>query len=336
MDYIDNVYVINMKESKDRLQNMTNQIPIIGKPFIRIPATIGKNLNFKDIKDQTTFFCRNFCSLSMIGIFMSHYKTWQTILENNDKYALIMEDDCELIPDFQKELKKVLDELFKVDPDFDFLYLSCGGACDIQKDYNIINLFQKYAITNVIPKNGSKHNKYSFIPEVPIGFNCYIVSNNCVKKLLKYMKIISYHVDITFLNFQDKFKIYASSKLLAYQHSTSTQSTQTEPFPIILNKILDNYKCKKKISYSYYMSAPLFSIYKFNFTTYLLIIILIALIIPKPFKQLFLYFIWLYLIIELLYNPYNISYIIFWIIIINSIILSLSDKNSNFLQKTKI
>jgi GR25 family glycosyltransferase involved in LPS biosynthesis len=324
MEYIDNVYVINMDESKDRLQNMITQIPIIGKPFIRIPAIVGKDLNFKDIKDKTNFFCRNFCSLSMIGIFMSHYKTWQTILQNNDKFSLIMEDDCELIPDFKKELKKVLDELFINDPDFDFLYLSCGGACDKNKDYNIINLVQKYAITNVTNKTGYKTNKFSFIPEVPVGFNCYIVSNNCVKKLLKYMKTISYHVDVAFLNFEDKFKIYSSSKLLAYQYSTFSQSTQTEPFPIMLNKILDNYKCKKKIAYSYYMSAPLFSIYNFNFTTYLLIIILITLILPNPFKQLFLYFIWIYLIIELIYNPNNISYIIFWVIIIQAIIIIFS------------
>ena len=150
--------------------------------------------------------------------------------------------------------------------------------------------------------------------------------------MLKYMKTVNYHVDVSFLNFQDKFKIYASSKLLAYQYSTSSQSTQTEPFPANLNKILDNYKCKKKISYSYYMSAPLFSIYKFNVTTYLLIIILIILIIPKPHKQLFLYFLWIYLLIELIYNPYNISYILFWTIIFNSIILAFYKNDLNLLN----
>jgi hypothetical protein len=150
------------------------------------------------------------------------------------------------------------------------------------------------------------------------------------------MKTISYHVDIAFLNFEDKFKIYSSSKLLAYQYSTSVQSTQTEPFPIMLNKILDNYKCKKKIAYSYYMSAPLFSIYNFNFTTYLLIIILITLILPNPFKQLFLYFIWVYLIIELIYNPNNISYIIFWVIIIQTIIIIFSKNEKPFLNNKSL
>jgi GR25 family glycosyltransferase involved in LPS biosynthesis len=336
MEYIDNIYIINIDESKDRLKNMVNQIPIIGKPFIRIPAIVGKNLNSKEINAKTNLFCRTFCSLSMIGIFMSHYNTWETILTNNDNYALIMEDDSELIPDFQTEVKKVLDELFIIDPDFDFVYLSCGGACDKNKDYNIINLFQKSQLPNVTSKINNINNKYSFVPETPTGFNCYIVSNNCAKKLVQYMKTITYHVDVTFLEFQDKFKIYASSKLLAYQYSSSSQSTQTEEFPAILNKILDNYKCKKKIAYSYYMSAPLFSIYNFNFTTYLLIIIMIILILPKPFKQWFLAFIWMYLIIELLYNPYNIYYIIFWIIIIQTIIIIFSKNGKPFLNNKSL
>jgi hypothetical protein len=135
------------------------------------------------------------------------------------------------------------------------------------------------------------------------------------------MKTITYHVDVAFLNLQDKFKIYASSKLLAYQYASAEQSTQTEQFPIILNNILNNYKCTKKIAYSYYMSTPLFYIYKFNFTTYILILLLIILIIPKPFKQTFVYIIFLYLTIEFLYCPTNISYIIYWFIIIYSVFL---------------
>lgn len=328
MESINNIYVINLDRDTDRLQNMVNQIHIMGKQFIRIPAIDGKLLTenstqtFDNSINNINFFCQYFCSPSMIGIFMSHYKTWETVLKNNDKYALIMEDDCELIPDFQKELKNVLDELFIIDPDFDFLYLSCGGACDINKNYNIINIIQKLFITNVTNKISNNINtKYIFVPETPVGFNCYIISQNCVKKLLKYMKTITYHVDVAFLNVQDKFKIYASSKILAYQYASASQSTQTEQFPIILNNILNNYKCKKHIAYSYYMSTPLFYIYKFNFTTYLLIIILVILIIPKQFKPIFVYIIFLYLIVEFLYYPANISYILYWFIIIYSIFL---------------
>lgn len=316
MDKIDNIYIINLDKDKDRLDNMKRQMNKIGKSFIRISGVDGKLLTFKDI-DNTNFFCKYFCSPSMIGIFMSHYKTWQKVLENRDNLALIMEDDCELVDDFQIQLKYVLDELFTIDPDFDFLYLSCGGACDIDKNYNFINIVQKLFLTNIQTKIKDDINtKFIFVPETPIGFNCYIVSQKCVKKLLKYMEKITYHVDVAFLNLQDKFKIYASSKILAYQYASATQSTQTEHFPVILNTILDNYKCKKRVSYSYYMSTPLFYIYKYNFTTYLLIIILIILVIPQPFKQIFVYIIWIYLFIEFIYYPLNIEYIIYWIIII--------------------
>ena len=317
MNKIDNVYIINLDKDTGRLENMKQQISKIGKSFIRIPGVNGKLLTFKEINNTTNLFCNYFCSPSMIGIFMSHYKTWQKVLENGDDYALIMEDDCELVDDFQIQLKYVLDELFTIDPDFDFLYLSCGGACDIAQNYNIINSVQKLFLANVENKiNHEIKSDYIFIPETPVGFNCYIVSKKCVKKLLKYLQTISYHVDVSFLNFQDKFNIYASSKMLAYQYASATQSTQTENFPVILNNILDNYKCSKQVSYSYYMSTPLFYIYKYNFTTYLLIIILTIIFLPQSIKSIFIYIIWLYMLIEFIYYPQNIQYILYWLIMI--------------------
>lgn len=85
-----------MDKSKDRLENMEKQIPKLGRQFKRIPAVDGSKLSKKQLKKYTTKFCRYFCSKSMIGCFLSHKKTWQTIVNNNDAYALILEDDCHL------------------------------------------------------------------------------------------------------------------------------------------------------------------------------------------------------------------------------------------------
>ena len=136
MEYIDNVYVINMEESKDRLTAMNKQIPTLGKQFIRIDAINGKNLSSEDRKNATTFLCNNFCTPSMIGISMSHKKAWKTMIENGDRYAIIMEDDAELIPQFQSELQLCLDELMVKNKDWEFIYLGCFGACDKNKDYD--------------------------------------------------------------------------------------------------------------------------------------------------------------------------------------------------------
>lgn len=310
MEYIDNVYVINMDKSTDRLKHMEDQIDIIGKPFNRISAFVGKDMTKEEIKNNSTTACSLFCTSSMIGIFMSHKKAWETIINNNDKYGMIMEDDCSLIPSFQEDLKKCIDELFIVDPEWDFLYLGCFGGCNKNKEeYDYITQLQIMFANKINPK---PPNMYSFTPEAPIGFHCYIISQKCAKTLLKIMDKVSYHVDVAFLNYANKFNVYSSSKTLAYQYSNSDNSTQTENFPVILNKILDNFTCKKKISYSYYFSSPIFGIYKYNINMYLILLLLISLFTPNDYRIYLSFIFILYFIIEIVINISNYHYIIFW------------------------
>lgn len=155
-------------------------------------------------------------------------------------------------------------------------------------------------------------NVYTFTPESPVGFHCYIVSQNCAKKLLKYMDKSSYHVDVAMLNHAHKLNIYASSKTLAFQYTNADSSTQTEGFPIILNKILDKYKCRKNISYSYYFSAPIFGISKYNVNSYLILLLLLTVLTPSNSKLYVACGLIFYFILELYINIYNYNYILFW------------------------
>ena len=320
MNYVDNVYVINMDNSSDRLEIMKSQIDIIGKPFNRISAVVGKNLKKEDIKNETTSLCNLICTNTMIGIFMSHKKTWETIINNNDKYAMIMEDDCSLIPTFKEDLKECLDELFIVDPEWDFLYVGCFGGCDPDTSrYTLIEKLQNIVLNKNIKKK--QNNLYSFTPETPIGFHCYIISQKCAKKMLKVLNKVSYHVDVAFLNNAKTFNIYACSKTLAYQYSTSKNSSQTENFPIILNSLFENIKCRKEITYSYYLSSPIIGIYKYNINTYLLIFLIIALITPYSYKNYLFYIFTLYFLLELIIKTSNYHYIMFWSILILSIFI---------------
>lgn len=319
MEYIDNVYVINMDKSTDRLKHIEDQVDIIGKPFKRISAVVGKDMTREEVKNKSNMLCSLFCTSSMIGIFMSHKKAWENIVNNNDNYGMIMEDDCSLIPSFQEDLKKCIDELFIVDPEWDFLYLGCFGGCNKNpEEYDLITKIQIFSMKKINPK---PPNVYSFTPESPIGFHCYIISQKCAKQLLQIMNKVSYHVDVAFLDHANEFNVYSSSKTLAYQYSNAENSTQTENFPVILNKILDNFKCKKKISYSYYYSAPIFGIYKYNVNPYLILVLLITLLTPNDYKIHLGFIFFLYFLIELCMNISNYHYIMFWSTCIITVII---------------
>lgn len=311
-NYIDNAYVINMDESQDRMRTMMSQESKLGINITRVPAIVGKDLSTDEIEKVSTTFCRYFCTRTMIAIFLSHKASWQMMIDRGDKHAIIMEDDCELDKSFGKEVSKTLDELSVVDPEWDFIYFGYMGACDPNKDYNIIARVQKLFTTNI--KSNRPNNTYSFIPESPFGFHCYAISQKCARKMLTFMEKVSYHVDVAFLNYSKYFSIYANTRPLAYQYSTPGNSSQTSDFPILLNRYFDKITCDKGITYGYYFSAPVLAIYKYNVNAYLLILLALILVTPNEYKEIFFIIVFSYLILELGTNKHNYEYIIFWLL----------------------
>lgn len=303
MNYIDNVYVINMDKSIDRLNNIKKQEPILGKKITRIPAIDGKTLSKQEINDNSTKLCSTFCSNSMIGCFLSHKKTWQSVVDNGDEYAIVMEDDCELIKDtdgnFQVELKKILDELIPSKPDF--IYLGCFGACDPYKKYDLLTYVSLQTMSKI--KQSSVNYVHSFIPESPVGFHCYVISNSAAKRMINIMPKADFHVDVTFLKYASNFKVYAASKQLAFQAASTTTSTQTSSFPKSINYILDKIKTDKGVSIGYYFSCPLFVIGNYNITFLYLIYLLLVLFFRIDLFVLFL-------LLEYTLNPSK--EILFW------------------------
>jgi GR25 family glycosyltransferase involved in LPS biosynthesis len=317
MEYIDNVYVINMDRSSDRLQLISENMRKLNIPFTRINAVDGQKLSESEIKNQTTLLCSYFCTLAMIGIFLSHKKTWETIVQNNDKYAIVMEDDCELIDTFKTDLKIIMDELILHNPDF--IYLGCMGDCNYNNDIVLepMALFNKFMLPR-LTKSSSNELKYSFVPRSPLGFHCYIISNDCAKRLLEIMNKVDNHVDFSFLKIGNDFNIFASKKNIGNQFGSADQTTQIScTFPITLNSISKNFSYHN-MAYSYYLTVPMFQILGHPVNPYLIIVCLIAIFtsnINILIKGFFIFF-----ILEFILEPKNASIILFWGIIIYSII----------------
>lgn len=268
---VDNIYVINMHNSTDRLEKIKSQFLNLDINFKRIDAIVGKELSQNDITKYTTKKCEYFCTPSMIGCFLSHKKAWETMIKNNDKYAIIMEDDCILAEDFSNKVNNIMNELNNDYKDWDFVYL--GYVSD-----HIFTNFQKIIIPK-IKKKKIKSTQLS-IPELPLGFHCYMITNSCAKKLLKYLDKVDYHVDVSFLYNSKNFNIYSSNIPLAYQYASASNSTQTNyTFPKSLNYMLEIYD-KNNIAYSYYFNTPLFRFMTIDVNVYLLIFLIILFFTP--------------------------------------------------------
>jgi GR25 family glycosyltransferase involved in LPS biosynthesis len=249
----------------------------------------------------------------MIGCTMSHKKVWKKIVENNDKYAIVMEDDCVLTDSFQQDLRLVLNELIPKNPDF--IYLGCFGACNDDKKYDWITLLQKYSIFYSIKNRSNFSGIYSYVPETPFGFHCYIISKECAKYLLRQIEKVEYQVDVTFLKHTRDLKVFASKKKLGTQFASAEQSTQSSyVFPSSLNSILGKHRDKNNISYSFHLNSAIFELLGFPVNLYLLFACIIAFVIPN--KQYMINIFTAFLIYEFILNPKNIDIIFFWYIFI--------------------
>jgi glycosyl transferase, family 25 len=88
---LESIYVINMNKSHARLAQMNEQMEKMAMPFQRIEAVDGKALSCVEMAKHCSQFSKEFVPQSVIGCALSHKKAWQTMIDNGDPYALILE-----------------------------------------------------------------------------------------------------------------------------------------------------------------------------------------------------------------------------------------------------
>jgi GR25 family glycosyltransferase involved in LPS biosynthesis len=183
------IFVINMDKSLDRLSRMSTQIPKLGQNFIRVTGVVGSELSPQEIKENSTYLCRTFCTYSQIGCFLSHKKVWQMIADGPDEMAIVLEDDCEVIDNFNKDYLDTIKAVSQVDPNWDFVYLGCFGGCSVDRSsYGIMSRLSVLASKNLTQPDGFLSDLL-YVPQSPVGFHCYTLTRSCARKLLKKMNI---------------------------------------------------------------------------------------------------------------------------------------------------
>lgn len=151
------VYVINCAMHKSRYNKFKKYAAEAGVKACRIPCVLGtkfdQNLMCKMIKDKVVSPTSDMTTIE-ISINMSHYNAWQKLVNSCKEYALILEDDVELKPDFVQNLDLIMDKLADMDMDFSLLFLWAGHWSDnfgeqefvakVKKGINIMQEVDKY------------------------------------------------------------------------------------------------------------------------------------------------------------------------------------------------
>jgi len=145
---IDKIYVINLSDRIDRFEKIrsldsrvqrvnavdtrTNNNALTDYSLSLEPVGLGAQIYFST-------------SRGAVGAYLSHYKCWKKILESNDEWVMIIEDDIN-----RNDLKKFL-----------------------QTDYQFTKQHDFYQL-------GERTNQYEYIPNFN-GFECYVINRRAAQ-----------------------------------------------------------------------------------------------------------------------------------------------------------
>lgn len=181
-------FVINLDSSTDRMNRVSKRLDELNIPFERISAVNGQTLSDEFIS-QITYPYNHFESRvrfprtltkGEIGCFLSHRKCWEKLLESDEQWALIMEDDI-LISDLAPKFMLSTDW---IPPEVKVVQLS--WSLQIQKGR---------IREEVIPIDNIVDLVAPLYPE-PLGCQCYIISREFAKAALSLSEKLEAPVDV--------------------------------------------------------------------------------------------------------------------------------------------
>ena len=243
------VYVINCSIHKKRYTKFKKYANKAQIKACRVPCVLGKRFNqhliCKMIKDK---IINKKCDMSTIeiSINMSHYNCWKKLINSCNDFALILEDDVELKPNFIKNINMIMNKLSEINmTDFSIFHIWNGNWGNTDSTHKFITKVSKN-ITIVQERK-----------EYNAGAAAYIISKKYAEFLMKKFFPIKIPQDIMMgtyvkkgihlslkMKYRKKDDCYISP-LLSMEcggiGGTGTQTTQEHIAPTVQER----WDCKK-------------------------------------------------------------------------------------------
>ena len=235
-------FVISMDtpNGRKRLENVSVRCKEQGIDFEHIVGVDGKKLSPDSVPDVAYGLCTHICTPGTIGCVLSHMKCWKRVIDDDLPYALILEDDAVLKPNFVKNTMKAL---HAVPEDFHVLVLGCYLCSPLLQNVLTMGNAQEYGEFRDIRFFGGSH--------------AYIISNAGARHLLEHHKEKAwYHVDYQ-MSFTPGIKIFAANEELASQEDMSTSALAGYGFPSVPNRLLAMVKGPANVDAGYYLNVAM-------------------------------------------------------------------------------
>ena len=208
-----NYYVIHMKNSNNKYNNIIKNEKKLNKTINIYDAVIGKNIDLNNLSsiDPNINFNFNYNYIGEVGCYLSHMSLIKSLINSNSKYSVIFEDDLNILDNNLND--KINEIINKLDDDFDIIYLG-----------NLNNNHYERIKDNIYTIN-----KSDFL----WGTHAYIINNKNASKIYKSILNIDVAIDNKFKNNinNDILKAYVIYPILVDQNTDELKS-DIRPIPI--------------------------------------------------------------------------------------------------------
>ena len=191
-----NVYVINLKRRPDRWEKFNRNI-LRGLNVHRVEAVDGKEITLNE--QLTRIFNENDYNWrkGIIGCTLSHFQLYIDLLDSQDEYRIILEDDAELCEGFFEKLTSLLSTK---DRPWDLLYLGHYPRSPITS-----------TVFTAVKKTGNESLQYSYG-----GTIGYIITKEGANKLLDFIEKVGMKnaIDTMQQRAADVMEVYYTEPLL--------------------------------------------------------------------------------------------------------------------------
>ena len=202
------VYVVNCSVHKKRYEKFKKYAGAAGLKACRVPCVLGNKFNqslmCEMIKKKIVSAKADMTTIE-ISINMSHFNCWKKLINSCEDYALILEDDVEIKPDFIKKVNLIMSKLKDSNyDDFSVLHLWNGNWADTDTDHefvirvapgiDVVRETEEYnagAAAYIISKNYAEFLIKRFFPiKIPqdIMMGDYVKKGNHLSLKMKYRK----------------------------------------------------------------------------------------------------------------------------------------------------
>ncbi|QIQ21212.1 glycosyltransferase family 25 protein [Zophobihabitans entericus] len=170
------IFVVNLKNSLDRKQNIIQQCEKLDIEVEFFEAVYGKELSEEQLKEKVFGYPDIILSKGEIGCSLSHIELYKEIVKRKLPYALILEDDTtfsEKFPLLIEKIKQIMQNNFSDEPAVLLLnnakarYIN-SGAISLSENFKIHKAFGSYCTDSYIVNLKAAENLYSLL--YPVKF----------------------------------------------------------------------------------------------------------------------------------------------------------------------